>query len=173
MAPNDTITVTTKPIEFDYFILHTGYTSRTICHYLNIGLEFTQVEGKKVIAGEDEDYMHSYEDETDIQDYKDQFQDNEYVPLVIRDDVWGAGTYILNNPHVPIDEINKILPACKSGEILFKCSNMQQVFTIINMLQELDYCGCFKGSSPYEMKVLELSPTNSKILVVEYDCESG
>lgn len=155
----------TKIDKFDYLVLRTGYTSRTIGHYLNLGASIMTCE-KEIKESEND-----YEDEPCKEEYEDSFSEKNYIPLFIEDNVWGEGFYWVNGKDQEKTDLKKILESTKSsGYLAFKIGDLFTSKSIIDKLISLRYCAGF-DPSPYRMEFIESE--DKKILVMHFDTESG
>lgn len=55
--------------------------------------------------------------------------------------------------------------------IIFKTSNIEHVSSILSALEKVKYCACFTSENIRTMKHYTMS--NSKVMYVKIDCESG
>ena len=89
--------------------------------------------------------------------------------LYIEDSIWGKGVYELEKDKS--DEIacvRGILGDMSDGAIVMKCSQLNDAFCIIQYLMEFNYCGSFQFTSLIRMEIRD-----KKVLLIEFDCESG
>ena len=96
--------------------------------------------------------------------------------VYIRDCVWGEGksravTSVYNkDEHSYVEKILSSLDDSKvdlGGYIVIKCDGINMAFSIIQILMDQDYCGCFRLDSLHDMILVK------DVLAVTFDCESG
>ena len=81
----------------------------------------------------------------------------------------GANNY-LNKKQKNINCVKEIYNFIDYG-IGFKVDNIMSVMGIINLIKSLNHCAFFDFTSIYKMKLNEIS--NKKVLIIEFDTESG
>jgi hypothetical protein len=135
---------------FKYLIVRTGYTARLLEHLDeiedNIRARFDYVCTNKKNCKHCKD--------TSV--------------LYIYDNCHGEGYHKCNGTKEERKYVrNSLDKKHKSGTIAIKCDNISKAFSIIQILMDCDYCGCFMIDSLMEMVLV------NDILVVTFDCESG
>jgi len=60
-----------------------------------------------------------------------------------------------------------------SGTIGFACPSLGRALQIARNLAKLQYCACFDADHIYRVDLIEDTRTGKKILLLDYDCESG
>ena len=151
---------------FKYLVVDTGYTSRLIDQ---VGEIEKQIKSRL-------DYLCDGEDsELTCEHCKDRV-------LYIRDCGWGEGksrvvTSMYNDDHKSYAYVQDVLTSCddlnntrysgSGGYIVIRCDDIKMAFSIIQILMDQDYCGCFHMDSLYHMILVK------DVLIVNFDCESG
>ena len=81
----------------------------------------------------------------------------------------GKGVYELaEDKGDEIVYIREVLGEMSDGAIVMKCSELNDAFSIIQYLMDLNYCGSFQLTSLIRMEIRD-----KKVLLIQFDCESG
>jgi hypothetical protein len=109
-------------------------------------------------------------DEPKLEEYEDDFESDEYMPIYIYDIIYGDGLYRIGTDNTEIDLVSQH-QIDNGGEIAFRCNELYVAFSLVEYLRRLDYCACF-GPTPYKMSTIKLN-NGKTVLYMTFDCESG
>lgn len=135
---------------FKYLVVDTGYTSRLVD-------DLSQIEEQ---LKEDLQYLcNSIEANCP--------HCNDLI-LYIEDSICGNGLYEVSPQKEEIEKIRTMISGEKfRGIIVLRCDNLRKVMTVVEVLQNQDYCCCFVMSHLYEMKII-----NEEVLLMRFGCGS-
>lgn len=124
-------------------------------------------------------YQNEYDDDYEAQEYNEILDDEHlsFLPLSIYDYLDGDGLYLFSdNNNSEALEVNEVLKqANESRDLIFKGLSYNKSTRIIELIQKLGHCACFRGS-PYKSSFIEFINAKGEkktILILNYDTESG
>lgn len=134
----------------DYICIYTGYTARLVENH---------------DKGQDSSGEKTF-------DFKLRFKPaQDYEIVCIIDNLWGIGTYILNEKEYKNMPFNP-----EDGSVVYvrkdrKRMKEEEYLEIVKPMMAMGYCAFFDAENMYNKHVVERN--DKKILFVYYDCESG
>ena len=164
-------------IKFQYVIIQTGYTARTITHFRRIGVTFDVLIQNPT---RNTPNVNHYEKEATLADYRERFEgqpDLAFQPVLVKDKSWGQGAY-LNTEYAEAEYLDSFLDQHNvdwNGSIIYSVSKLGDVKFLVETLDELGYCKMF-GIFPYEISMVKVPDADGnpiKFLMLKFDSESG
>lgn len=199
---SETKVKSTSVIKFDYIAIKTGYTSRVVCYYLNLGVKFKLIYSNKLKAKfnvestslraptreqkeasddipelypkrlDDQWTGNYYREYDNIDDEED--NDDKIFPIYIEDSLWGEGTYVNEDNIDEIDTVNMINKCIKeTTDYTDGLIVFKYTDNLFDILHRIKELNYCGLFGIMDINVLIDNKTNKKILFVKYDSESG